>query len=173
LGYSPYYFKRDYEKQIEKMRDPSVTDEEHYSLSIHWRQKVNEQRKQMVDSRFQMMMKVVMQVTESSIGKFSGAQFAQNYTGNHVAVFECELKAPAQLAMIDHNLQEYMLAHRINFRNWRIVDFDNYMQGNSYFAKQQTIKEFTANVEKLTSKVTTIGTGEHAMEPLKDIVKEY
>jgi hypothetical protein len=37
--------------------------------------------------------------------------------------------------MIDHSLSEYMMAHRINFRNWRLVDFDNYMKGNSYFAK--------------------------------------
>lgn len=119
---------------------------------MQMRRSIHEQRKRLIDNRFQMFMRVTLQLTESSFGKFEVADssFAPNYTGNHVAVFECELKAPPQLAMIDHTLSEYMLAHRINFRNWRLVDFDNTMRGNSYFAKQQTIEEFTANVDKLT-----------------------
>jgi len=86
-----------------------------------------------------MFLKATIQLTGDSIGTFSGGvenQFGNKYSHNHIAVFECELKAPPQLAMIDHTLNEYMMSHRINFRNWRLVDFDNYMKGNSYFAKQ-------------------------------------
>jgi len=109
----------------------------------------------MMDNRFQMMMKVTMQLTDTAFGSL-GNKEESNYTGNHVAVFECELKAPPQLAMIDHSLSEYMLAHRINFRNWKLVDFDNYMSGNPYFAKSQTIEEFTKNVDKLTGPLDEI-----------------
>lgn len=117
-----------------------------------------------------------MQITDSMMGKFTGAgtEFQEKYTGNHTAVFECELKAPAQLSMIDHNLYEYMMAHRINFRNWKIVDFDNFYQGNSYFAKQMDIKEFTEKVDKLAVSATThLSKGEKGVIELKSTIEQY
>jgi len=67
--------------------------------------------------------------------------------------------------MIDHSLSEYMMAHRINFRNWRITDFDNTMLGNSPFAKQMTMNEFRADVEKLTGpKEEVMKTGKSVRE---------
>jgi len=29
-------------------------------------------------------------------------------------------------------------SHRLNFKNWKLVDIDNYMNGNSYFKKYVT-----------------------------------
>ena len=52
LGYNAYYYKRDFEKEMEKLRDPSLTEEEKYTQGLHWRNQVNVQRKQMVDNRF-------------------------------------------------------------------------------------------------------------------------
>jgi hypothetical protein len=40
---------------------------------------------------------------------------------------------PPQLTLIDHTEREYILAHRLNFANWKLVDLDNYMKGNPYF----------------------------------------
>lgn len=39
------------------------------------------------------------------------------------------------MAFIDHSLSEVFDAYRINFKNWRIVDIDNFMEGNTYFSK--------------------------------------
>jgi len=60
------------------------------------------------------------------------------YSGNHIAVFECTLKTPPAMSLIDNSQKEYIMAHRLNFANWRIVDLDNYMKGNPYFTKFMT-----------------------------------
>ena len=82
-----------------------------------------------------------MQLTKGAIGTITatpdglpqGDEFSLDYTGNHIAVFECDLKVPPALSLMDHSYKEYILAHRLNFKNWRLVDLDNYMQGNPHF----------------------------------------
>lgn len=37
--------------------------------------------------------------------------------------------------MIDHTYKDFIMAHRLNFQNWRLVDFDNYMVGNPFYKK--------------------------------------
>ena len=59
--------------------------------------------------------------------------YGDNYTGNHIAIFECDMKAPPQMSFIDHNYMDVIKAYRINPNKWKIVDIDNFMQGNSYF----------------------------------------
>lgn len=80
-----------------------------------------------------------MQFTDSALGKISSkntdGQVKSDYTGNHIAVFECALKTPPALSLIDHSHKEYVMAHRLNFKNWKLVDLDNFMKGNPYFAK--------------------------------------
>jgi hypothetical protein len=39
------------------------------------------------------------------------------------------------MSFIDHNMEEYLEAYRINFKNWRIVDIDNFMGGNPFFSQ--------------------------------------
>jgi hypothetical protein len=80
-----------------------------------------------------------MQLTNDAIGKINnGNGTLADYTGNHIAVFECALKTPPSLSLIDSTFKEYVVAHRINFSNWKLVDLDNYMQGNSFFANVTT-----------------------------------
>ena len=74
------------------------------------------------------------------IGKFAvqgqgRPVYGEEYSGNHIAIFECELKVPPQLALIDHTAQEFINSYRLNFKNWKIVDVDNFMQGNLFFPK--------------------------------------
>lgn len=57
-------------------------------------------------------------------------------------MFECTLKTPPSALLIDHTLKQYVMSHRLNFANWRIVDMDNRMKGNSYFAKFETEETF-------------------------------
>ena len=97
LGYMPYYFKRDYSMMLEKLSDKKLPLDERYDLSLDMRKRIDMQKKQMIDNRFRMMMKVTMQITQSSMGMFKGISdddYSAQYSGNHTAVFECELKAP-------------------------------------------------------------------------------
>ena len=68
--------------------------------------------------------------------------FDPSYTGNHVVIFECDLKTPPTLALIDNSLEEFILMHRLNFKNWKIVDVDHYMKGNSFFNKLITKSDY-------------------------------
>jgi hypothetical protein len=38
---------------------------------------------------------------------------------------------------------------KMNFKNWRIVDVDHYMKGNSFFQKQMTEGEYKTQFEKI------------------------
>lgn len=92
-----------------------------------------------------MTLRVTMQITDNAIGKIGSKSqdgLKADYTGNHIAVFECVLKTPPALSLIDHSHKEYVLAHRINFANWRLVDLDNFMKGNTFFRKQITAQEW-------------------------------
>ena len=81
-----------------------------------------------------MILRVTMQLTEQSIGLFEDVTLDKKYTGSHIAVFECALKTQPALTLIDHTHKEFVMSHRLNFANWRIVDIDNYMKGNHYFS---------------------------------------
>ena len=90
------------------------------------------------------------------IGLFEGKDksmiYKDGYSGNHIVIFECELKAPPQISMIDHTLKQYIDSYRMNFRNWKIVDIDNYMDGNPFFADLTNHGVWKKKVE------TTLGT---------------
>ena len=71
------------------------------------------------------------------------------YTGNHIAVFECALKTPPSLQMIDHTHRDYVVGPRMNFKNWKLVDIDNWMKGNPYFDKFMTQEGFKAQLNRV------------------------
>ena len=85
------------------------------------------------------------------IGRFEGKDksllYSDDYTGNHIAIFECELKAPPQIAMIDHTYTQFLDSYRMNFRNWKIVDIDNWMEGNHFFSDLQEEKVWESKVD--------------------------
>ena len=39
------------------------------------------------------------------------------------------------MSFVDHTYQQYIDAYRVNFRNWKIVDIDNFMDGNHFFSE--------------------------------------
>jgi hypothetical protein len=67
---------------------------------------MSQQRKIMNANQFQMILRVSMQITNGAIGKIMSegrnGSFDLDYTGNHIAIFECELKVPPALSLIDH-----------------------------------------------------------------------
>ena len=91
----------------------------------------------MTANQFQMVLRITMQLRNGAIGKVStggnASSLAVGYSGNHIATFECPLKVPPAMALIDHSFKEYITAHRINFKHWRLVDLDNFMNGNPHF----------------------------------------
>jgi hypothetical protein len=45
------------------------------------------------------------------------------------------LRTPPSLAMLDNTYEQFVNEHRLNFKNWKLVDLDNFMQGNSYYSE--------------------------------------
>lgn len=39
------------------------------------------------------------------------------------------------MSFVDHTYNEYIDAYRVNFANWKIVDIDNFMDGNHFFSE--------------------------------------
>ena len=90
----------------------------------------------MNDLTMRMLLRVTINFKD--IGLFTANNdhlYGDEYSGNHIAIFECELKAPPQMALVDHTYNQYIDAYRVNFRNWKIVDIDNYMEGNHFFSE--------------------------------------
>ena len=86
----------------------------------------------MLEQDFNLILRVTMQLTDGVLGKFMAkdSNMSDKYTGNHIAVFECQLKSPPVLSMADHSCESYIMNSRLNFKNWRLVDLDNFMKGN-------------------------------------------
>lgn len=59
-------------------------------------------RKQMNDLTMRMFLRTT--VCFRHLGVFEGKDplYSADYSGNHIAIFECELKAPPQLSLVDH-----------------------------------------------------------------------
>ena len=88
--------------------------------------------------------------------------YDSNYTGNHIVLFECQLKTPSSMALIDHDFLEYFKLHKISMSNWRIVDVDHYMRGNTFFNKLVTETDWHKEVEQ------SIGTHEKRNKSVKE-----
>ena len=99
-----------------------------------------------------MILRVILQFkdTNKALTSLSGPEplYDPDYTGNHIVIFENQLTLPNQMALIDHTELQFINLRKLNFKNWRIVDIDHYMKGNSYFNRHATEREFHENVQK-------------------------
>lgn len=106
-----------------------------------------------------MLLRISLQLENNSLGNFTfegksakeQTQFKESYSGSHIAVFEAALKIPPQLSKIDHNFVEYLKAHKLQFRNFKLVDLDNYMNGNHHFSKLADENEWQATMDQVMS----------------------
>jgi len=116
----------------------------------------------MNDNEFRMILRVQVHIGQneqgkSALGRFNingvpighPVNFSEDYTGNHIAVFECQLKNPPVLSLIDHTYNEFVLAHRLNFAKWKLIDLDNYMRGNPYFSTWVTARQWETELHSL------------------------
>uniref|UniRef100_A0A7S3FVJ1 Uncharacterized protein n=1 Tax=Strombidium rassoulzadegani TaxID=1082188 RepID=A0A7S3FVJ1_9SPIT len=108
-----------------------------YDLEEHIRE-VNERvRKEMNDYQLRMFLRATVLFKREGVfeSRDSVDVYGEDYTGNHIAIFECEVKTPRQMILIDHTYPEYLEALRINFRDWKLVDVDNFFKGNPFFER--------------------------------------
>lgn len=68
------------------------------------------------------------------------------------------------MSLIDSTFKEYVVSHRINFSNWKLVDLDNYMQGNSYFAKVTTAELWQQDFDNV------VGPKDQLLKPITNIL---
>ena len=126
---------------------------EYYFNERQIRDAYSKYKKAMLEKDFSLILRVTMQLTDGVLGQFqaTGSPMSMNYTGNHIAIFECELKHPPILGLIDHTSDSYILASRINFKNWRLVDVDNFMKGNPPYSNFVTQVDWDKKVDSLTA----------------------
>jgi len=117
----------------------------------------------------------VLQLTEKGVGKFMSRGeigYDNEYTGNHIAIFEATLRNPPAFAMVDHTYEEYVNHHRLNFKNFRLVDFDNYMKGNAHYSEFVTSDTWIKRNKETwdDSKLDTHINGEDGIKVLKKLI---
>ena len=109
-------------------------------------------RKEINDQTMRMHMRTTINFKDIGLFKQNkgGNPYGESYSGNHIAIFECNMKAPPQMSFIDHTYKEIMDNYRININKnkWKIVDIDNYMKGNSYFEKIEEEAVWKKNIHE-------------------------
>ena len=135
LGHQRYYFLKAFDADILSklnMDEQKNNQKEFYYRERLMRDAASKQKKEMLEQDFNLILRVTMQLTDGVLGQFAAndSKMSKDYTGNHIAIFECQLKNPPVLSMADHDCESYIMNSRLNFKNWRLVDLDNFMKGN-------------------------------------------
>lgn len=80
------------------------------------------------------------------------------------------------MALIDHDFDEYLYLQKLNMSNWRIVDVDHFMKGNSFFNKLVTENEWhEAVMEKIgpQDKRSIVVKEPEQMKSMKEMIDTY
>ena len=123
-------------------------------------------RKDMLDRSHSMVLRTTFLARDfCNIESISGPEslFDPAYTGNHIVIFECQLKAPSTMALIDNNLLDFFKLNKLSMSNWRIADVDHFMRGASYFNRLVQETDWQTDVEKV------IGTHAKRQFDVKDL----
>ena len=65
-----------------------------------------------------------------------------------MVVFENQIIEPPIICLANPNVDNWIKRHKINNKNWKIADVDNYMQGNKFFNQILENSEFKVFVDK-------------------------
>lgn len=99
---------------------------------------------------------VIRNIGRFTMPKVSGVEskeiYGDKYSGNHLVIFENQLKEPPIISMTNPNFDEWIKKHKINHNNWRITDIDNYMRGNPFFNRVMDSEAFKDFVDKVKSR---------------------
>jgi hypothetical protein len=73
-------------------------------------------------------------------------EYNDNYSFNHLAVFENELIAPHHTFLINNDFDSWLNKQMLG--EWKLVDVDNFMKGNPFFLRKSSFVESFENVVK-------------------------
>ena len=138
---------------------------------------IKQYKRDMFDQEFQLILRIVLQLTKDGLGTFQSRGeigYAHDYTGNHIAIFEATLRSPPAFAMVDHTYEEYVNHSRLNFKNFRLVDFDNYMKGNAHYSEFVTSDTWIKRNKETwdDSKLDTQINGEEGLKPFMKLIQD-
>lgn len=155
------YFNKEQETPIDKIPvSETMADQDKY------RDLLFKQRKDMLSRSLSLVFRSTFLVRDfGKLESMSGPEslFDPAYSGNHIVILECQLKTPSQMNLIDANEADFFKMHKLSMANWRIVDVDHFMRGNSFFSKHLSELEWHNDVE------TRIGTTEKREVVVKEI----
>lgn len=139
MGLQDYYHNRE-TKDTKSQLVAEGDLQKAYLTERALRERARSLDKEMGEKTFRFVLRVSLQLLDGSVGQISYDQATQEAdlqragatesTGNHVAIFECQLKAPPMMTMLDHDIKEFLMFTTLPFRNWKLVDVDNFMKGN-------------------------------------------
>ena len=141
LGFHPYYIEIKNDEFFNKLKKSDVPLEKLNQQEVmkeqdHYRDLIFKMRKDMLERSHSMVLRTTFLARDfCNIESISGPEslFDPAYTGNHIVIFECQLKAPSTMALIDNNLLDFFKLNKLSMSNWRIADIDHFMRGASYF----------------------------------------
>ena len=176
LGLHPYYLQLRVNDLIkEKEYNKKLHPQKYLELLDDQKELMFKLRKEMAEKNLSVMVRIIMlyRVQDKSFTPISGPEslYHYDYTGNHIVIFENQLKHPPSLQLIDDNPTEYLNQYKINFRNWRIVDIDHFMKGNSYFSKKLEPEDFIKKLQRNVGSEKTIEVEIKTDEQYKQIEK--
>jgi hypothetical protein len=140
LGFHPYYIQLKNEEYFKRRRSvkniETVDAHELLRSQDEFKDIFHRQRRYMNVRSLSMVLRSTMLVR--NFGKLESTAgpeglYDEAYTGNHVAIFECQLKTPSSMELIDNGLLDYLKIQKLSMANWRLVDVDHFMRGNSFF----------------------------------------
>ena len=80
------------------------------------------------------------------------------------------------MALIDTTYADYLNMYKLNFRDWKLVDIDHYMKGNSFFNKILKDTDFQADFDaRMGTKEERVKKikGPEAMKDFKRMLESY
>jgi hypothetical protein len=157
LGFHPYYIVVKNEEFFNKMKKSDVPVEklpqqEVMQMQDKFRDITFKMRKDMLERSHSMVLRSTFLIRDfCKLESISGPEslFDPAYTGNHIVIFECQLKAPSSMALIDTSLADFFNLNKISMSNWRIADVDHFMRGNSFFNRLVAETDWHSAVEKV------------------------
>ena len=119
----------DRELSLKELQDelPDDIELEEELLRAHILDRIFWLKKKITNDSFRMFIRTSVCFKDIGLFTTSSNPYSDKYSGNHVAIFECELKVPPMLSIVDHSSFEHFDAYRFNMRKWKLVDIDNYM----------------------------------------------
>lgn len=105
------------------------------------------ERNRKIVLRVYLFLKHNQKVTLKS-GNSNLIEYSPDYSYNHLAVFENELIQPNHSFLINNSFESWLMKQKLDHKNWKLVDVDNFMKGNPFFLKKSS---FSENIDTIFS----------------------